>query len=330
MFSHIDQAEISVEFIKSTDWGDTWAIPTEVFRTQQTGDFNIVARYDTIHVVWPGRYITGDSWETYYIKSENGGDSWSDNLLLTTPDSIGSQDCCIKINENGHLAVLWTDGKYSPNLMTGDLFVRYSYDSGDSWSGEEQITFTHWARKPRAVWQGDSIHVVWEDWRYSQRDIFYMLSTDNGTSWGNEQRIEDDPGLSLHPDIAVIDGIVHVVWRQDSGMDGRGIYYSRWEEESAIGDIEGNQLPEDYALRAYPNPFNSKTIITYKNLKGGEIEIYNINGQKIRTFKTAALKEGQIEWDARDALGNKVTSGIYFARARAPRNSNTIKLLYLK
>jgi len=322
--------EISIEFTKSTNWGDTWTTPMEVFRAQQTGNFDMVVRGDTIHVVWPGRYIIGDSWETRYIKSENGGDPWSDNLLLTTPDSIGSQDCCIIINESGHLAVIWIDGKYSPNLITGDLFVRYSNNAGEDWTEEEQLTFTHWARKPRAVWNGDSLHIVWEDWRYSQRDIFYMVSTDNGTSWGDEQRVEDDPRLSLYPDLTVVNEKVHVVWRQDSEMDGQGIYYSRWEDESAIGDTGRNQLPKDFTLRAYPNPFNSKTIITYKNLKGGEIEIYNINGQKIRTFLTAEIKEGQIEWDARDALGNKVTSGIYFARARAPRKSNTIKLLYLK
>jgi hypothetical protein len=329
IFSHRNE-ELIFEFTKGTDWGNTWTTPTEVFRTQQTGYFDMVARGDTIHVVWPGRYITGDSWETRYIKSENGGGSWADNLLLTTLDSIGSQECCIVINENGQLAVIWTDGKYSPNLITGDLFVRYSYDAGDNWTEEEQLTFTHWARMPSAFWQGDSIHIAWEDWRYSQRDIFYMLSTDNGGSWCNEQRIEDDPGLSLYPDLAVVNENVHVVWRQDSGMDGPGIYYSRWEEESATNDEEGNLLPEDFVLMAYPNPFNSTTIITYKGLKGGEIEIYNINGQKIRTFKTAEIKEGQIEWDARDALGNKVSSGIYFARARGGGDNTTIKLLYLK
>jgi hypothetical protein len=113
-------------------------------------------------------------------------------------------------------------------------------------------------------------------------------------------------------------------------MDGPGIYYSRWEEESATNDEEGNLLPEDFVLMAYPNPFNSKTIITYKDLKGGEIEIYNISGQKVRSLKTAENKEGQIEWDARDALGNKISTGIYFARARAPQGKRSQKLTLLR
>jgi hypothetical protein len=234
------------------------------------------------------------------------------------------------MNDSGHIAVIWMDGKYSPNLLTGDLFVRYSYNTGEDWTAEEQLTFTHWAVRPRAVWQGDSIHIAWEDWRHSQVDIYYMMSSDNGISWGPEQTVENDPGMSLAPDLALSEENIHIVWRQDTGMDGRGIYYSRWEDESAIDDTEHNQLPGDFVLRAYPNPSNSGTIITYKNLRGGEIEIYSITGQKIRTFITAGIKEGQIEWDARDALGNKVSSGIYFARARGEGDNATIKLIHIR
>jgi flagellar hook assembly protein FlgD len=72
------------------------------------------------------------------------------------------------------------------------------------------------------------------------------------------------------------------------------------------------------------------TLLTYSNLEGGEIEIFNISGQLVRTFHIDTRKEGKIIWDATDAMGNKVSSGIYFARAKAINNAETIKLLYLK
>jgi hypothetical protein len=233
IYSHWAQ-EIIVEFTKSTNWGQTWAEPTEIFRTEQTGRFDMVTRGDTIHSIWVGRFNYDDEWEIYYTRSTDSGDSWSENTILSTLDDEGSDWPSVAINDRGELIVCWMDYKYSPNLWRGDLFVRYSYDSGESWSEEEQITFTHDAIYPNVIWQGDSIHVVWEDWRYDQGDIFYMLSEDNGTTWGEQQRIEDDPGMSLAPDLAVADETVHVVWRQDSGMDGRGIYYSRWDEVSEI------------------------------------------------------------------------------------------------
>ena len=120
----------------------------------------------------------------------------------------------------------------------------------------------------------------------------------------------------------------HCVFWAELLDDSHALFYLK---SPAVTAIQYEKiLPQEIQFYAYPNPFNSKTILTYKNLKGGEIEIYNITGQKIRTLTTANNKEGQIEWDARDALGNKVSSGIYFARAKTPRNSTTIKLIYLK
>ena len=226
--------EIIVEFTKSTNWGQTWTEPTEIFRMQETGRFDIVARGDTIHFIWIGRFDLEQEWETYYIKSEDAGQTWWDNVALSTMDDKGSLLSSISVNGDGDLVACWMDFKYSPYFLTGDIFVRYSHDAGDSWIDEDQLTSHHRVRATRILLQGDSLHVVWEDWRGGQTDIYYMRSTDNGLTWEDEQRVEEDPGQSLYPDLAVVDETVHIVWRQDSGLDGRGIYYSRWDEVSEI------------------------------------------------------------------------------------------------
>ncbi len=107
------------------------------------------------------------------------------------------------------------------------------------------------------------------------------------------------------------------------------IYYKRYDPEPS--GIKGKEyMPIVAGLSAYPNPFNSTTIITYSGMEGGEIEIYNINGQLIRKLGTEQNLEGQIKWDAQDAMGNKISSGIYFARARAGQIDKTLKLIYLR
>ena len=219
------------EFTRSADWGDNWTQPTEVFRTQETGRLDMVARGDTVHFMWIGRFNYDDEWETYYIKSEDSGETWSDNVALSTLDDRGSLWPSVSVNDDGDLVACWMDFKYSPYFLTGDIFVRYSHDAGDSWTEEDQLTSHHRVHATRILWQGDSLHVVWEDWRGGQTDIYYMRSTDNGLTWEDEHRVEDDPGQSLNPDLFVVDETVHVVWRQDSGLDGRGLYYSRWEDE---------------------------------------------------------------------------------------------------
>jgi len=328
IFSHYD-GDLIYEFVKSANGGQTWSEPVELFRAYQSGWIDMVCRGDTIHFIWSGNYALHDSWETFYTRSINAGETWSENLLLTEPDTIGSQHPSLSINESGNLAVCWTDGKYSPNPWNGDLFVRYSYDSGVNWTEEEQITFTHWARVPRILWKGDSIHVTWEDGRYGISDPLYMLSPNNGFDWEQEQLIDNDPDESDYPDIALTDSCKHVVWTDFRDYDqGRGVYYTRGEPEVSIEE----DIPEDYEieLTAYPNPFNSTTSISYSNLEGGDIEIYDIMGRLVKKLHTGGGKEGEVNWDATDASGENVSSGIYFARARSKDNCTTEKLIYLK
>jgi hypothetical protein len=230
IFSQIDVGEIQINFTKSTNWGETWSEPAELFRTQETGRLDMGARGDTIYFVWAGRFNWEDKWDIYHIMSTDAGDSWSENANLSTIDGRGSNYPSISINERGDIVVAWIDAKYTDSPFTADIFVRYSYDSGESWSEEEHLTNHHLAKTVRAFWSGDSIHLTWEDWRYDQRDIFYGISTDNGISWGDDQRIEDDPGESRYPDIAVTQSNVHLVWNDFRDDPGYGVYYSRWDD----------------------------------------------------------------------------------------------------
>ena len=328
--------EIIVKFRKSTDWGETWTEPTEIFRTEQTGRFDMAARGDSIHFIWVGRFDYDHEWEVYHIRSTDWGESWSENVILSTPDHWGTLFPSISANSRGDIVICWMDYKDSPYFITGDIFLRYSFDGGESWTEEQQLTDHHLVFPVRVLWSGDSVHVAWEDWRHNQDDIFYRLSTDNGITWADEERVEDDPGESGYPDIAISGDKVHLVWNDFREDPGYGIYYSRREEIVAVDNEDEQPLTGSSNLKAHPNPFNSSTTITYSGLEKGEINVYNIAGQKIRTITTTS-KEGKIIWDARDALGNKVSSGIYFARVRngsvgtrAPQNSTTLKLIYLK
>ena len=70
-------------------------------------------------------------------------------------------------------------------------------------------------------------------------------------------------------------------------------------------------------LTSYPNPFSSSTTIyfnfTTENREHAEIVIYNIKGQKIKTFDVIPkVVEGAVMWDGRDEKQKKVGSGIYF------------------
>lgn len=84
---------------------------------------------------------------------------------------------------------------------------------------------------------------------------------------------------------------------------------------------ENNQLLKpDYSLQNYPNPFNPSTTISFsvtQNSNFVNLEIYNLKGQKIKTFNItlspeSSLGKGSITWSGTDSNNKPVSSGIYF------------------
>ncbi len=83
-----------------------------------------------------------------------------------------------------------------------------------------------------------------------------------------------------------------------------------------------------------PNPFNASTLIPYRLDADGPVrlEIYNLLGQRIRTLVNEVQAAGayRVSWDARDAAGRRMSSGVYFLRLHYPGGVQTRRMLYLK
>jgi len=82
------------------------------------------------------------------------------------------------------------------------------------------------------------------------------------------------------------------------------------------------QLPTQFKLyQNYPNPFNPNTLICYDLPKSSNVivEIYNLNGQKIKTLFNGRKEAGRhhIQFNSEDANGMIFPSGIYFYIIRA-------------
>ena len=88
----------------------------------------------------------------------------------------------------------------------------------------------------------------------------------------------------------------------------------------------------------YPNPFNPETTIffnlTTEHTESTELIIYNIKGQKVRTFpinQFTNLQVYQITWNGTDENNKPVSSGIYFYQLKVENKFiKTKKMLLLK
>ena len=116
--------------------------------------------------------------------------------------------------------------------------------------------------------------------------------------------------------------------------------------ELALGRVGGRAAPavpavlqKTVLLPNYPNPFNPETWIPYQLSKPAEVTvtIYAASGAVVRTLVLGHQAVGRYEnrsraayWDGRNALGERVASGVYFYTLTAGEFHATRKMLILK
>ncbi|UCC80403.1 MAG: T9SS type A sorting domain-containing protein [Candidatus Zixiibacteriota bacterium] len=168
----------------------------------------VVARNDTIHVVWDR--LTHDS--ISYIRSTNGGMNWNNDIAISEEDhQTFSPD--ISIGQNGML-VSWLD----VNLITGfkRIAIRTSAD-GNAWD-DPIYRITDYPRHftlPATTVMGDSIFIVYRSLRPDStgEDPFrFMYSSDYGITWSDEISIGYPPSNVQDLLIQYCNGVLMAVW----------------------------------------------------------------------------------------------------------------------
>jgi hypothetical protein len=329
-----------LRFLYSSDMGATWSDEVTVGHVSEYTNFLHMAHCrNSLYVVWASDLAPlGFYREVMAAVSHDGGQTWSDVIQLSSPDTAVAQLTCVACDEeSGNFAVGWMD-EGSWYHYPGDLYVRITTDGGYTWMPESHATYDRWVLRSSIAIKGDSLWAVWDDrdpaYGVGNEEICFSYSTDIGTSWSAYERLTFALGHSYAPGIAYDNGKLHVVWydsyRPPDSTGNADIYYKRFEPGVGVDDEPGGSLPDRATLSAYPNPFNSSVLISYSNLKGGEIKIFDVKGQLVTTLFTGGENEGRIKWDATDASGKTVSSGIYFARAEASQEQETLRLLLLR
>jgi hypothetical protein len=93
-------------------------------------------------------------------------------------------------------------------------------------------------------------------------------------------------------------------------------------------------LPTEFAINAFPNPFNPSTTVSYDLPEAAAVTVvvYDALGQEVRRLVSDQKEAGryQVQWDARDNLGRSVGSGVYIAKIEAGTFTASQKMLLLK
>jgi pectin methylesterase-like acyl-CoA thioesterase len=100
---------------------------------------------------------------------------------------------------------------------------------------------------------------------------------------------------------------------------------------TSVGNTVIASVPRELNLsNNYPNPFNPLTQIQFSVPKDGHatLKVYNLIGQEVATLFDGVAKSGQSI--AKEFSGNKLASGVYFARLQFNGASRVQRMLLLK
>lgn len=161
----------------------------------------------------------------YYIRSENGGTTWSDPTLITTlvAPETSSMSGNIAVDNTGRLHVAWDvrSDQYGSFSQLG--YVR-SMDSGKTWGHAFDLAIGSppFGAAMAAVFAfGDNeVHLTWDI-----PDRLHRWSTDGGETWsgpipimslgaayGGFNKLAKDSAGTLHVIAAVGNGVYHASW----------------------------------------------------------------------------------------------------------------------
>ena len=199
--------EGEVYYQRSIDGGTTWQ--TAIQLTTDNGSFSgyptIAVWNDELHVAWTDQRNGHD--DIYYRNSPDGGTTWFDETRITN-DPFDSGFPCLSVS-GPVVHLVWTDTRFEDE----EVFYCHSLNAGLSWGDRVRLTNNSGNSINASVSSMDNdIHVVWQDNRNGNEEIYYKRSTDGGLTWGADRRLTNNNAKSNFPSAVAMGKTIIVVW----------------------------------------------------------------------------------------------------------------------
>ncbi|RKX71814.1 hypothetical protein DRP53_00020 [candidate division WOR-3 bacterium] len=302
----------------------------------------IIDKNGKMHIVFQDN--TPGNWEIYYC----GYDTSPSDTYNLSQNSIATDIYpSISLYNGDEIHVIWE--RYDPSSYSPYRIV-HRYLKDGVWSDEEFIggpSYRPLHHPSLDYAKGeDDISAAWEDSSSGNLEAYFYRGNGGGYS---------TPGQSRYPVISTVGKTwSYLYWEDNSGgkddIFAHRYYFMMGWWDYRFRDYYGDQnvhhpsvsgcyvlwtqgdhppyqvrfVDEEYPIQTgeeaathsihfSPNPFRDQVRITHIP---GEIEIYDVNGKRIRTLSRGL-------WDGRDEDGHEVAPGIYLLRS----GGATVKLV---
>jgi hypothetical protein len=223
-----------IEVFKSTDRGISWNLPTiavppslDFFEDKElmACDRTESPYNGNLYIAWTR--FTGNFSQIYFIRSTDGGISFSEPLLIGDLSSV--QWPVPAVGPNGEVYVAWVG--YSPRALKLDKSTNGGVNFGTDRTIQTLsltsttinggiLVFAYPAIDvdiSNSLYRGN-VYIAYPDYGADgSLDMFFTLSTNGGVGWSSKMRINDDPlgnrADQFHPWISVDQkGVISVIF----------------------------------------------------------------------------------------------------------------------
>jgi hypothetical protein len=156
--------------------------------------------------------------------------------------------------------------------------------------------------------------------------------------------LRTDPATTV---AGVAEGVGTTSWTVDTALPAGTYWWDAYADDGTergplmdAGSFEVDSSGVEDAITevalhpARPNPFRGATELAFElpSLADVSLAIYSVDGRLVRTLAEGLAGPGpvSVSWDGRDATGNPVGSGLYFARLIADGQARSTKVALLK
>jgi hypothetical protein len=280
--------DYAIYYKRSTNGGSTWEEDTRI--SSQGGyscNPSIALSGSFVYIVW---YAECDEWwEVYYKCSTDEGLTWGDETRLTY-DPAGSYLASIAAS-GSVLHVVWHDTRNGNR----EIYYKRSIDGGLNWGDDTRLTNSNVeARDPELDVSGSFVHLVWQDNRDGNPEIYYLSSPDEGVTWGEEQRLTNDEAISERPSVIASDSVIHVVWH-DQRSGPYQLYYKSSSDSGFSWDEDTLLSKTNYNSKFPSIDFSGNWLhVVWSDLRDGNWEIYYMN--KYDASTSMGVKDDFVEY----------------------------------
>ncbi|MBI2374678.1 MAG: exo-alpha-sialidase [Deltaproteobacteria bacterium] len=250
-----------IYFARSTDGGATWSanvrLNSDGAGKHQLGP-SVLAVGGALYVAWSD--MRGSSYDLYYVKSTDGGVTWSANQRLDDDSGTGAAEAPrLAARPDGSMIVAaWQDSRSALSYGGRRIYVRQSSDGGATWSASRAVDDNVGGTGTRtapviAVSSSGVIGVAWQDTRAGKSyvgatnipapDVYFTRSADGGATWLQNRRLNDD----VSPDVpAVVHSVPSIVFEAGGAF---GVF---WQDgRNRLPYMEYSQTRDVYFVRGW-------------------------------------------------------------------------------